>query len=132
MNRLYDTWNEYEKRCFNPDGSMTESYWIKLCEAGWDLAVIMSFEVKKIDEVREYDRLEKYYQENFGKSYEEACSDVGDYHLDISERQRLALLAGDELSSLPEHVDPDDYYYSRCGSAIYGDDEDTWNISTEP
>ncbi|MDJ0719459.1 MAG: hypothetical protein QNJ54_35440 [Prochloraceae cyanobacterium] len=125
MTRLYDTWDSYDRECFNPDGSLTDNYRDELIEAGWDFVNIIRLELRKMNEVKEFERREKFYEKEVGMPYSQYCKQTPSQIREIAERQRLALLEGEELSALPEHIDPDDYYFYRCGSAIYGDDEDT-------
>jgi len=121
--RLYDTWPSHKKRDFNPDGSMKEQARLELIADGFTLDATYRLEAKAMREVQAYERTEQIYFEEYGIGFKEYCRQsvekTRNFQRSLAERQRDALRSGEEQSSLPDFVEPDDYwdYYSS------GDDD---------
>lgn len=122
--RLYDTWPSYRQAKYNPDGSMKEEYRQALLADGWTLEETFVLESQTIREVKAFDDTEQMYYEDYGIGYTEYCLRALKRERrskpDSKERQRKALASGEELSSLPDYIEPDEYYDYYSG----GDDDD--------
>ncbi|MGF1487980.1 MAG: hypothetical protein ACFBSE_12905 [Prochloraceae cyanobacterium] len=116
--RLYDTWPGYKKKDFNPDGSLKEEARQRLIKNGFSLDATYRLEDKAMREVQAYERTEQIYLERHGVGFKEYCRQSVEktrkFQRSLAERQRDALRSGEEQSSLPDFVEPDDYwdYYS--------------------
>jgi len=122
--RLYDTWPSHKQANYNPDGSMKEEYRQALLADGWAMSVIRDLEERTKMKVQAFDDTERIYYEDYGIGYTEYCLRALKRERrskpDSKERQRKALASGEELSSLPDYIEPDEYYDYYSG----GDDDD--------
>jgi hypothetical protein len=110
--RAYDNWSPIHKRMYNPDGSMKEEYRAELMASGTTLFDTFYMESRKMKEVKDFEEREKNFQKNWGISYTE-WEQSGRENLTPAQRekrQQQALDSGEELSSLPYHMEPDEYY----------------------
>ena len=115
MARLYDEWSSLEKTHFNPDGSMKEEYRNFLIANGMTLESTFRLEVRKKKEVELFNETEQIYLEEYGIGYTEYCLRAAQKERrhrkeNIAERQRKALANGEEQSTLPDYIEPDEYY----------------------
>ena len=116
MARLYDSWNFITQRNYNPDGSMKEAWRKTLLEGGMSESEINYVEHQKMLEVKTYDEREQDWLERFGYTYSERPVNRRMSDEELKRRQKSALRNGEELSSLPMDIDPDDYY-DQVGNA---------------
>ena len=116
MARLYDSWNSLDKMNYNPDGSMKPEYKQYLLDDGVSPSSIAYVEHQKMLEVKTYDEREQDWLERFGYTYSERPVSRRMSDEELKRRQQSALRNGEELSSLPMDIDPDDYY-DQVGNA---------------
>lgn len=111
MARAYDFWDSFDRENFYPDGSMTEKYREWLMENGTSLFDTFGMEGRKMKEVKDFEEREQTFQQNWGISYTEwERSGQKLTPAQQQKRQQQALDSGEELSSLPYHMDSDEYY----------------------
>ncbi|CCQ56447.1 MULTISPECIES: hypothetical protein [Crocosphaera] len=110
MARLYDTWDCIKRINYNPDGSMKEKWKNTLLESGMSPSEIYSLEQQKMNEVRLFEEREQRYIERYGIPFSEWEKQGRMSQAELESRQRKAIRNGEEISSLPMDIDPDDYY----------------------
>ncbi len=111
MARAYDTWNCIERMTFNPDGSMKpEARQRKLARGLLTESDIAYIEAQKKNEVRLFEEREQRYIERYGIPFSEWEKQGRMSQAELESRQRKAIRNGEEISSLPMDIDPDDYY----------------------
>ncbi len=116
MARLYDSWDFLKKMNYNPDGSMKESWRKNLLESGMSESEVNYLENQKMLEVKKYDEREQLYLERYGIPYSEWEKQGRQSQAELERRQKKAIRNGEEISSLPMDIDPDDYY-EQVGNA---------------
>ncbi len=110
MARLYDSWDFMTQRNYNPDGSMKPHKRERLLASGMSASEIYYVESQKMLEVKDYEEREQDWLERFGYTYSEWEAKGRMSQAELESRQKSALRNGEELSSLPMDIDPDDYY----------------------
>ena len=120
MARLYDSWSFLDQRNYNPDGSMKPHKRQRLLNDGLALSEINQVENQKMLEVKKYDEREQLYMERYGIPYSEWKKQGQISQAELEERQRKAIRNGEEISTLPIAIDPDEYY-DLIGNADYFD-----------
>ena len=110
MARLYDSWDFLNKMNYNPDGSMKESWRKNLLESGMSESEVNYLENKKMLQVKKYDEREQQWLEKYGVPYSEWEAQGQQSLAELERRQNIAIRNGEEISSLPLDIDPDDYY----------------------
>lgn len=110
MARLYDTWGFLDKMHYNPDGSMKPEYKQLLLDNGMSSSNIAYVEGQKMNEVRLFSEREQLYIERYGIPFSEWEKQGKMSQEELEHRQRKAIQNGEEISSLPMDIDPDDYY----------------------
>ena len=116
MARLYDSWDFLKKMNYNPDGSMKESWRKNLLESGMSESEVNYLENKKMLQVKKYDEREQQWLEKYGVPYSEWEPQGQQSLAELERRQNIAIRNGEEISSLPLDIDPDDYY-DQVGNA---------------
>jgi hypothetical protein len=116
MARLYDSWDFLDKMDYNSDGSMKPHKRERLLARGMSLSEINQVERKRMLEVKKYDEREQDWLERFGCPFSEWDAKCQGSPVDLERRQKSSLRNGEELSSLPIDIDPDDYY-EQVGNA---------------
>ncbi len=116
MARLYDSWDFLKKMNYNPDGSMKESWRKNLLESGMSESEVNYLEQQKMLEVKKYDEREQQWLEEHGIPYSEWEAQGQQSRAELERRQKKAIRNGEEISSLPMDIDPDDYY-EQVGNA---------------
>ena len=110
MARAYDFWDSFDRENFNPDGTMTEAYRNRLMARGRSLFDTFYMEAIQMKEVKDFEKREQNFQKNWGISYTEWEQSGREKPAQQKKRQQDALDSGEELSSLPYHMEPDEYY----------------------
>ena len=110
MARAYDTWDSFDKRNFNPDGSMKPEYKQLLLDKGMDSSSIAYVEGQKMNDVRLFEEREQLYLERYGIPFSEWEKEGQMSQAELEERQRKAIRNGEEISTLPMAIEPDEYY----------------------
>lgn len=112
MARAYDYWDSFDREHFNPDGTMTEKYREWLMSNGSSLFDTFAIEVIQMKEVKDFEEREEYFPKKWGISFTEWDRSGQEKFTPAQQRQRQqeALDAGEELSSLPYDMEPDEYY----------------------
>ena len=105
-------WRRVEKLWYNEDATMKESFKQQLLAEGKSLEYIEMMERVKQKELAAYHRKRESIQKNLGISYEEWRRTAWACPGEAEARTREAIRNGEEISSLPSHVDPDEYYNS--------------------
>ena len=116
MARLYDSWDFLKKMNYNPDGSMKESWRKNLLESGMSESEVNYLENIKMLQVKKYDEREQQWLEKYGVPYSEWEAQGQQSLAELERRQNIAIRNGEEISSLPLDIDPDDYY-DQVGNA---------------
>ena len=116
MAKLYDSWDFLDKMNYNIDGSMKESWRKNLLESGMSESEVNYLETQKMLEVRKYDEREQQWLEKYGIPYSEWEAQGQQSLAELERRQNIAIRNGEEISSLPLDIDPDDYY-DQVGNA---------------
>ncbi len=116
MARLYDSWDFLKKMNYNIDGSMKESWRKNLLESGMSDSEVNYLENKKMLQVKKYDEREQQWLEKYGIPYSEWEAQGQQSLAELERRQNIAIRNGEEISSLPLDIDPDDYY-DQVGNA---------------
>lgn len=116
MARLYDSWDFLDQMDYNPDGSMKPHKRERLLARGMSPSNIAYLENQKMLEVRQFDEREQLYVERYGIPYSEWEKQGRQSQAELEERQKKAIRNGEEISSLPMDIDPDDYY-EQIGNA---------------
>ena len=117
MARAYDTWSSIDKRNFNPDGSMKpEARQRKLARGFMTESDLDYIEAQKMNEVRLFEEREQRYIERYGIPFSEWEKEGQETQAELEERQRKAIRNGEEISTLPMAIDPDEYY-EQVGNA---------------
>ena len=73
-------------------------------------------ENKKMLQVKKYDEREQQWLEKYGVPYSEWEAQGQQSLAELERRQNIAIRNGEEISSLPLDIDPDDYY-DQVGNA---------------
>ena len=110
MARAYDTWDCIKRINYNPDGSMKPKYKQRLLNNGMSSSDIAFVEGQKKNEVRLFEEREQRYVERYGIPFSEWEKQGRMSQAELESRQRKAIRNGEEISSLPMDIDPDDYY----------------------
>ena len=110
MARAYDTWDFLDRMNFNPDGSMKPEYKQRLLNNGMSSSDIAFAEGQKKNDVRLFEEREQLYIERYGIPFSEWEKQGRMSQAELESRQRKAIRYGEEISSLPMDIDPDDYY----------------------
>jgi hypothetical protein len=110
--RAYDDWSPMHKRMYNPDGSMKKEYREELLESGTTLFDTFYMESRKMKEVKDFEEREQLCLERYGETYSSMTARRSQKLTPAQQekRQQQALDSGEELSSLPYHMEPDEYY----------------------
>ncbi len=112
MVRAYDTWDFFDRQYFHPDGSMTDEYRKLLMADGCSLWDTFAMEAEQMKQVKAFEDQENFFLQQYGITYTDwinsAPRSITDEELEA--KQRAAILAGEELSTLPIAIDPDEYY----------------------
>ncbi len=116
MARLYDSWNFLDKRNYNPDGSMKPHKRQRLLNDGLSPSEIEQVENRRMLQVKQFDEREQRWLEEHGIPYSEWEKQGQQSQAELEERQKKAIRNGEEISSLPMDIDPDDYY-EQVGNA---------------
>ncbi len=117
MARAYDTWSSLDRKNYNPDGSMKPEYQQLLLDKGMTLSSIGYVEMKKMKEVQSFEKREQLYMKRYGIPYSEWSKKRPQMsQAELEERQRKAIRNGEEISTLPMAIDPDEYY-EQVGNA---------------
>ena len=109
----WDLFSQEDKQKFNPDGSLKPEYIEYARRIGVSEGYLAQLEYKKKRDVDDFNALSASYAErgiNFGESQMRSrISAAKDY---ASRQKQLGqdIRNGEEISSLPLDVDPDDYY----------------------
>ncbi len=119
MARLYDTWGFLDKMHYDPDGSMKPEYKQRLLADGMSESEIYYVEHQKMLEVKKYEQREQKWLEESGITYSEWEAQGRRSDAQLKRRQQSALRNGEELSSLPLDIDPDDYYDSVGNASLF-------------
>jgi hypothetical protein len=118
MATVYDSWSPMQKRHYNSDGSMREEYKQQLLSEGASILDIFAMEARKQEEVRQFEEREQLCLAHYGETFSaitERRRRESEAFYQRNERQRLALEEGADISELPEHIEPDDYYDYHAG-----------------
>ena len=116
MARLYDSWDLVDRMDYNPDGSMKPHKKERLLARGMSESEMAYVEHQRMLEVKDYDEREQDWLERFGYTFSEWDAKCQESPAELERRQRKAIRNGEEISSLPMEIDPDDYY-SQVGNA---------------
>lgn len=109
----WDLFSQEDKQKFNSDGSLKPEYIEYARRIGASEGYLAQLEYKKKRDVDDFNKLSARYAErgiNFGESQmRERISAAKDY---ASRQKQLGqdIRNGEEISSLPLDIDPDDYY----------------------
>lgn len=114
MATAYESWSSAEKERYNPDGTMKEEAKNRLLAKGKSILDIFSMESRKQEEVQQFEEREQWFQEQYGITYSE-WSRPSESSAQRNKRQRLALQEGADISELPDHMEPDEYYDYHAG-----------------
>ena len=116
MARLYDSWNFLDKMNYNPDGSMKPHKRQRLLDDGLSPSEIEQVENRRMLQVKKYDEREQQWLEKYGVPYSEWEAQGQQSLAELERRQNIAIRNGEEISSLPLDIDPDDFY-DQVGNA---------------
>ena len=120
MARAYDTWDSYDQKNFNPDGSMKPEYRQRLLDKGISSSNVDSVEEQKMNEVERFEKREKLYMKRYGIPYSEWVKQGSKIsQSELEERQRKAIRNGEEISTLPMAIDPDEYYEQLGNAGLF-------------
>lgn len=112
MARSYDFWSSMQKRMYHPNGTMKTEYREELMKSGTTLFDTLNMEAIQMKEVKDFEEREQLYLEQFGETFSQMTARRSE-KLTLAQqqkRQQQALDSGEELSSLPYHMEPDEYY----------------------
>jgi hypothetical protein len=114
---IYTAWDvlftESEKKQFNPDGSLKPEYVQESLRLGISINYLMSEEEKKKREVESYNvrsAKEAEHGRNFGAYLMSSRRTAVREYNQTRKMQQQDRRNGEEISSLPMDVDPDEYY----------------------
>ena len=111
MGEIYEnSQSSLDKLFYNPDGSMKPLERQRLLKKGHSLSLIDRLEKIKMDEVQRFEERELKYLKDCGVSIDKWLEEQNTSSLELEERQRKAIHNGEEISSLPMAVEPDEYY----------------------
>ena len=117
MAKAWDYWPWIEQELYNPDGTLKEDYKKTLLAEGKSRSHITAKEVLQKSKVKEFDEREKLFQEQWGISYVEwaklkptRSQAKAKQEAELKKSMKKSLFAGEDISSLPGDIDPDDYY----------------------
>lgn len=110
--RAYDFWSAMDRMYFNRDGTMKEDCKNRLLAKGTSIFEIFMMEGEMQKKVKDFEEREKNFQKNWGISYTEWNQSERENLTPAQQQihQQQALDSGEELSSLPYHMEPDEYY----------------------
>ena len=112
MAGAYDSWTPMQQRNYHPDGRMKEEYRNWLMANGTSLFETLALEARQQREVKAFAEREQLCRERFGATFGEMVARRSG-NLTPAQRQKqqqLALEEGADLSELPYHMEPEDYY----------------------
>ena len=117
MARAWDYWPWTEQELYNPDGSMKEGFRKRLLERGKSKSEIAAMEAFQKEKLQEFDEREKWFEEKWGEPYSEWAElkptrspAKAKQEAELKKSMKKSLFAGEDISSLPGDIDPDDYY----------------------
>ena len=119
MARAYDTWDSFDQKNFNPDGSMKPEYRQRLLDKGINLSSIDYVEIQKMNEVKSFEEREQIYMDRYGIPFSEWEKEGQETQAELEERQRKAIRNGEEISTLPMAIDPDEYYEQFGNAGLF-------------
>lgn len=105
-------WTRIDRLWYNEDGTVKESVKKQWLAQGDTLEEIERTEREFQRELAAYHEERRTVEENFGISYEEWHRRAWATPGEAEARTREAIRNGEEISSLPSYVDPDEYYNS--------------------
>ncbi|HAC62474.1 MAG TPA: phosphoribosyl-ATP pyrophosphatase [Cyanothece sp. UBA12306] len=111
----YDSWSFMDKQNYNIDGTMKPEHRKKLLEYGMSRSAIDRLEEQKIREVNNRKKLDARYLELTGMTYtqmEEKRKQEASEQEEAKRaaRQKAAIRNCEDISELPNGIDPDEYY----------------------
>jgi hypothetical protein len=110
--RAYDYWSSLDKIYFNADGTMKEDCKNRLLAQGTSIFDIFLMEAEKQKDIKDFEEREQFCLERYGETFSSMTARRSQKLTPAQQekRQQQALDSGEELSSLPYHMEPDDYY----------------------
>lgn len=109
----YDFFTEEEKIKFNPDGTLREEFIYSAREKGLNMSALLTLEQRKINEVEQYNKVSACDAEmgiNHGQWLMDCRRSAASNYAKNYKQQQQDLRNGEEISSLPLDIDPDEYY----------------------
>lgn len=109
----WDLFSEEDKQKFNPDGTLKSEYIEYARRIGISEAYLEKLECKKKRDIESFNQISARFAErgiNFGESQMRSRISAAKYYAECQEQLRQDIRNGEEISSLPLHVEPDDYY----------------------
>ena len=121
MASAYDTWDSFDKKNYNPDGSMKPEYRQQTLAKGFMTESDLDYlEAQKMNEVKSFEEREQLYMERYGIPYSEWVKQRPQMsQAELEERQRKAIRNGEEISTLPMAIDPDEYYEQLGNAGLF-------------
>ncbi len=109
----WDLFSEEEKQKFNSDGSLKPEYVENARRLGASEGYLAQLEYKKKRDVERFNKLSASYAEsgiNFGAWQMRSRMSAAKDYAESQEQLRQDIRNGEEISSLPLDVEPDEYY----------------------
>ena len=115
MPQPYDSWSFTDQQNYNPDGTMKDEHRQGLLDYGMSQDSIARLEERKIREVENRKKLDEQYLKNIGRTYTEIEERQKQEKSEQEEakraaRHREAIRNCEDISELPDGIEPDDYY----------------------
>ncbi|MDY6940460.1 MAG: hypothetical protein SWY16_22735 [Cyanobacteriota bacterium] len=119
MAEAWDFWSDLDKERFQKDGTLKPEVAREMIAKGMDFTDTIAMELKKYEEIRWFDRRDREWLEKYGETWSDwkLRHDLAHAKFERQQREKLgissqqaALENGEELSTLPIAIDPDEYY----------------------
>lgn len=109
----WDLFSQEEKQKFLPDGSLKPEYLEYARSIGISEEYLEDSEYKKKQDIESFNKLSVSYAsrgDNFGEYLMRSRTSADSYYAERQKQQSQDIRNGEEISSLPLDVEPDDYY----------------------
>ena len=119
MAEAWDFWSDFDKERFQKDGTLKPEVAREMIERGMDFTDTIAMELQKYEEIQRFERRDREWLDKYGETWSDwkLRHDRDNAKFERQQREKLgissqqaALENGEELSTLPIAIDPDEYY----------------------
>ena len=127
MAEAWDFWSDFDKERFQKDGTLKPEVAREMIERGMDFTDTIAMELQKYEEIQRFERRDREWLDKYGETWSDwkLRHDRDNAKFERQQREKLgrssqqaALENGEELSTLPIAIDPDEYSVDRLGPNV--------------